>query len=118
MEGLQPLQQVLMHPDRALRDAFDRKSPQRFPVFKKKFVCADSLRYPQGFRLDGDRVWLPKLGLAPLLPEPPGPGGGTERHGLQAWRPLVRGGPDRGRDSRAAAPVPEHGGRRPWCGAS
>ena len=62
MEGSQPLQQVLMHPDRALRDAFDRKSPQRFPVFKTKVVCADSLRYPQGFRLDGDRVWLPKLG--------------------------------------------------------
>ena len=82
----QPLQQVLMHLDRAVRDAFDRKSPQRFPVFKKKFVCADSLRYFQSRTVEGVAQ-------------------------------LVRGGPDRGRDPRAAAPVPEHGGRRPRCGA-
>ena len=50
-----------MHLDRALRDAFDRKSPKRFPAFYKKFVCTDSLRYPQGFRLDGD------LGVARFL---------------------------------------------------
>jgi len=38
------------------------ETEKRFPVFKKKFVCADFFRCPQGFRLGGDRIWLPKLG--------------------------------------------------------
>lgn len=59
----QTLQQVLMNLDRALKDAFDRKQPDKeFPVFKKKHISRDSFRYPQGFQLHGNRVFLPKLG--------------------------------------------------------
>jgi putative transposase len=41
--------------DKALREAFDKKNPQRFPRFKKKGQGIDSFRYPQGFKLEGDR---------------------------------------------------------------
>ncbi len=58
----QPLQQTLKNLDRALKDAFDKANPKRFPVFKKKCVCSDSFRYPQGFKLDGNKVFLPKIG--------------------------------------------------------
>ncbi len=59
----QALQQVLMNLDRAIKDAFDQKQPEKqFPTFKKKFVSRDSFRYPQGFRVEGPRVFLPKLG--------------------------------------------------------
>jgi hypothetical protein len=40
----------------------DQKNPQRFPRFKKKGQGVDPFRYPQGFKLDGDRVFLPKRG--------------------------------------------------------
>jgi len=60
----QSLQQVLMDLDRALREAFDRKNPKRFPVFKKKFRSADSFRLPQGFKIEqhNSRVFLPRIG--------------------------------------------------------
>lgn len=59
----QPLQQVLMNLDRAIKDAFDKKQPEKlFPTFKKKFIARDSFRYPQGFKIEGNRVFLPKLG--------------------------------------------------------
>ena len=58
----QPIQQTLMNLDRALKDAFDKKSPKHFPSFKRKGATADSFRYPQGFKLDGNRVYLPKIG--------------------------------------------------------
>ena len=59
----QALQQVLMNLDRAIKDAFDPKQPDKhFPAFKKKFMSRDSFRYPQGFRIEGSRVFLPKLG--------------------------------------------------------
>lgn len=59
----QPLQQTLKNLDRALRDAFNKKSPKRFPRFKKKGT-GDSFRYPQGFKVDqaNSRVFLPKIG--------------------------------------------------------
>lgn len=59
----QPLQQTLMNLDRALRDAFDKKNPKRFPQFKKKGKH-DSFRYPQGFKIDEEKkqVYLPKIG--------------------------------------------------------
>lgn len=57
----QPLQQTLKNLDKALRDAFNKKSPKRFPRFKKKGQ-SDSFRYPQGIKLDGSRVFLPKIG--------------------------------------------------------
>jgi putative transposase len=59
----QTLQQTLKALDRAMKDAFDKKQPgKRFPVWKKKFKCVDSFRYPQGFKLEGNRVFLPKIG--------------------------------------------------------
>ena len=59
----QTMQQTLMSLDRAIKDAFDKKQPEKlFPAFKKKFIARDSYRYPQGFRLEGSRIFLPKLG--------------------------------------------------------
>ena len=58
----QPIQQTLKNLDRALKDAFDKKSPKRFPTFKKRGATADSFRYPQGFKLENSRVYLPKIG--------------------------------------------------------
>ena len=59
----QILQQTLMNLDRAIKDAFTRTSPKRFPVFKKKGKH-DSFRYPQGFKIDqtNSRIYLPKAG--------------------------------------------------------
>lgn len=57
----QPLQQTLMALDRAIQDAFNKTSPKRFPRFKKKGQH-DSFRYPQGFKFDNSRIFLPKLG--------------------------------------------------------
>jgi putative transposase len=61
----QVLQQSLMFLDSALRDAFDKKSPKRFPKFKKKGLH-DSFRYPQGFRIAGNVIYLPKIGWVPF----------------------------------------------------
>ncbi len=47
--------------DRSIQDTFNKTSPKRFPRFKKKGQH-DSFRYPQGFKLDGSRVFLPKIG--------------------------------------------------------
>jgi len=60
----QSLQQVLMDLDRAIREAFDRKNPKQFPVFKKKFRSVDSFRFPQGFKIEqhDSRVFLPRIG--------------------------------------------------------
>ena len=58
----QSLQQTLKFLDRALKDAFDKSNPKRFPTFKKKGKCRDSFRIPQGFKIDGDRIFLPKTG--------------------------------------------------------
>jgi putative transposase len=57
----QALQQALKNLERAYRNFFDKRAD--FPRFKKKGQ-SDSLRYPQGFRLDqsNNRVFLPKLG--------------------------------------------------------
>ena len=57
----QALQQTLKNLDKALKEAFDKKNPKRFPKFKKKGFH-DSFRFPQGFKLDGNRFFLPKLG--------------------------------------------------------
>jgi putative transposase len=58
----QALQQVLKNLDKALKEAFDKKNPKRFPNFKKKFKSVDSFRYPQGFKVEGNRIFLPKVG--------------------------------------------------------
>ncbi len=52
-----PQQQTLKFLDRALREAFDKNNPKRFPQRKKKFVH-DSMRYP-----DPDQI---KIDLKPL----------------------------------------------------
>lgn len=57
----QPLQQVLKDLDRAIQDAFNKASPKRFPRFKRKGQH-DSFRYPQGFKFDESRIFLPKIG--------------------------------------------------------
>jgi putative transposase len=57
----QILQQSLRNLDRAIRDAFDKNSPRRFPRFKKKGVH-DTFQYPQGFKINGSAVYLPKIG--------------------------------------------------------
>ncbi|MGK9452999.1 RNA-guided endonuclease InsQ/TnpB family protein [Acidithiobacillus caldus] len=65
-----PQQWALKFLDRALKDTFDKKSPKRFPTFKKKGMH-DSLRYPDPEQIkldlrvkdqDGRRV-LPKIFL-------------------------------------------------------
>jgi len=51
-----------MNLDRAVKEAFDKKNPKRFPTFKKKWISTDSFRYPQGFKIEGNRIFLPKIG--------------------------------------------------------
>ena len=55
----QPLQQTLKDLDRAVKDGF--KKDKGFPRFKKKSHDR-SFRYPQGVKLEGDSVYLPKIG--------------------------------------------------------
>ena len=55
----QPLQQSLMDLDRALEGAF--RKTKGFPKFKKRGKH-DSFRFPQGTKLDGDKIYLPKIG--------------------------------------------------------
>jgi len=58
----QTLQQTLKHLDRAMRDCFDKNQPnKRMPRFKKKGQ-SDSFVFPQGFKVEGNRIKLPKLG--------------------------------------------------------
>jgi transposase len=58
----QVLQQKLMGLDRAFRDSFDRNQPlKRLPVFKKK-GRGEGIRFPQGFKIDNRRLFLPKIG--------------------------------------------------------
>ena len=58
----QVLQQKLMDLDRAFRDCFDRSQPwKRLPVFKRK-GRGDGIRFPQGFKVDNRRIYLPKIG--------------------------------------------------------
>jgi putative transposase len=58
----QTLQQTLKHFDRSMRDCFDKKqSNKRMPRFKKKGP-GDSFTLPQGFKVEGNRIKLPKLG--------------------------------------------------------
>jgi len=55
----QPLQQVLKDLTRGLNDSFI--GAKGFPKFKKKGK-QDSFRFPQGFKIEGHRIYLPKLG--------------------------------------------------------
>jgi len=58
----QELQQKLRDLERAFKDGFDRKQPlKHIPVFKRK-GRGDGIRFPQGFKLDNRRIFLPKIG--------------------------------------------------------
>ena len=58
----QLLQQKLKDLDKAFMECFDKKQPnKRFPKLKKR-GRGDSFRYPQGFKINGDNIYLPKLG--------------------------------------------------------
>ena len=58
----QAIQQKLKDLEKAFKDCFDKKQPnKRLPSFKKKGQ-GDSFRYPQGFKVSGNQVFLPKLG--------------------------------------------------------
>jgi putative transposase len=61
----QALQQKLKDLDKAFKDAFDKNQPlKRIPVFKRKGQSSDSIRYPQGFKIEQEenRIFLPKIG--------------------------------------------------------
>lgn len=56
------LQQKLKDLEKAFKDCFDKKQPlKRFPKFKKKHE-SNSFRFPEGFKFDNRRVYLPKIG--------------------------------------------------------
>jgi transposase len=58
----QLLQQKLKDLDKAFRDAFDKNQPlKRLPVWRERGKH-DSFRYPQHFKLDNRRIFLPKIG--------------------------------------------------------
>jgi putative transposase len=58
----QTLQQTFKQLERAFKEAFDRTQPLKpIPVFKKR-GDKDSFTFPQGFKLDGSRIFLPKIG--------------------------------------------------------
>ncbi|MHB1709769.1 MAG: RNA-guided endonuclease InsQ/TnpB family protein, partial [Thermoplasmataceae archaeon] len=58
----QILQQTLKDLNKAVHDAFVSGNGKRFPVFKKKGVSNIGIRFPQGFKIDNNRVFLPKIG--------------------------------------------------------
>lgn len=58
----QTLQQTLKDLDRAIRDAFNPRQPlKRFPVFKKKHQTK-GFRFPQSVKVEGNQVFVPKIG--------------------------------------------------------
>lgn len=58
----QVFQQKIRDLERAFKDCFDKTQPlKRLPVFKKK-GRGDGIRFPQGFKIVGRRIFLPKLG--------------------------------------------------------
>ena len=58
----QLLQQKLLDLDKAFRDAFDKAQPaKRIPTWKR-LGRHDSFRYPQHFKIEGKRIFLPKIG--------------------------------------------------------
>lgn len=57
----QPLQQTLKDLATAYQRAFDPKLAARFPRFKKR-ARPQGIRFPQGFKIDGSGIFLPKIG--------------------------------------------------------
>jgi putative transposase len=57
------LQQALRDLDLAYINCFQGRAKP--PIFRKKFLD-DSFRFPAGFKVDGNRVYLPKIGWVPF----------------------------------------------------
>jgi putative transposase len=57
----QPLQQTLNDLVAAYQRAFNPKLASELPTFKRK-RDTQGIRFPQGFRVENKRVWLPKIG--------------------------------------------------------
>ena len=58
----QTLQQTLKQLERAFRDGLDRSQPlKQMPRYKKRGE-RDSFTFPQGFKIEGKRIYLPKIG--------------------------------------------------------
>ena len=58
----QTLQQTLKQLERAFKDGFDRSKPlKKIPTFKQR-GDRDSFTFPQGFKIEGNRIFLPKIG--------------------------------------------------------
>ena len=58
----QALQQTLRDLYKAIKSAFAKSNGVKFPKYRKKGKSPDSIRYPQGFKIEGNRVFLPKIG--------------------------------------------------------
>ncbi|PMP88219.1 MAG: hypothetical protein C0173_07535 [Desulfurella sp.] len=58
----QTLQQTLKDLQKAIDSAFTKGNGIGFPGFKKKGKSQNSIRYPQGFKIEGNRIFLPKIG--------------------------------------------------------
>ncbi len=58
----QALQQTLKDLYKAISSAFIKGNGMRFPQYRKKGKSPDSIRYPQGFKIKGNRIFLPKIG--------------------------------------------------------
>lgn len=55
----QVLQSSLMHLDNAFKNFFKKKA--KYPTFKKKYR-SQSIQYPQGIKIEGNKIFLPKIG--------------------------------------------------------
>lgn len=58
----QAIQQSLKDLDESIRKAFTKGNGIHFPRFKKKGQTETGLRFPQGFKIENNKVFLPKLG--------------------------------------------------------
>jgi len=58
----QTLQQTLKDLYNAIYASFNPDNGIEFPKFKKKGKSPDSFRYPQGFKIKDNKVFLPKIG--------------------------------------------------------
>ena len=52
----------MKHLYRVFKDAFDKVQPNKLLPRFKKLGVKDSYRYPQGFKIAGERVYLLKIG--------------------------------------------------------
>ncbi len=60
----QTLQQALKDLDKAYKNFFEGRAD--YPNFKRKFA-KQSIRYPQRFKLQGNRIYLPKVGWVKVV---------------------------------------------------